>query len=122
MVPITQKILSFFNSKLQSLSYGKVVRSTLFLLLAASCISTLQQNPLAAAIVSLAAFIAFDVGCLIRKPNKTVLASIQQKLEDAQSRLEKSEQTNLELQKQFKEVKSDLSVAKISTVLGQARK
>lgn len=108
MKPVTQKLLSY----IQGLSYGKVVRSALFLLLSFSILSTLQENPIHAAAISLIAFIAFDVVCMLKRPE----------VKDFSKEVAELQEKNADLTRQFKEVKSDLSVAKISTVIGQARK
>lgn len=119
MQPITQKLLSFFNSAKANLSYGKVVRSSLFLLLVVSCAASMKQNPLHAAIVSLIAFIAFDVVCALKRPKYIDFSGDVQTLKDANKALTEK---NSELASHVKEIKNDLSIAKISTVMGQARK
>jgi hypothetical protein len=115
MKPVTQKLLSI----IQSLTYGKVVRSALFLLLIISCGLGLKQNPIHSAIISLIAFVAFDVVCAFKRPK---FKDFSEEISTLQAKLKASEEKTTNLESQFKEVKSDLSVAKISTVIGQARR
>jgi Skp family chaperone for outer membrane proteins len=118
MVPITQKILSKFNSIKEQLSYGKVVRSTFFLLIVLSCFSLLSENPLYSAIIALIAFIEFDLVCAFKPKAKDYSSDI----EAIKAQIKESNEKTSIMETQVKEIKNDLSVAKISTVLGQARK
>ena len=99
----------FFNVIKSNLSYGKLVRASLFLLLAASVIKSLVNSPTHAALISLAAFVAFDVVCLFKQPK------IKDSTEDVKALVQKTE----ELEKTLKEVKGDISVVKISAGLGR---
>lgn len=111
MQPITQKLLSVFNSIKDSLSYGKVVKYSLFLLLVVSSAASLKETPLYSSIVCLVAFIAFElIGCIKRPKFK----DHTDELEILKSKAAKLERLNAELEHQFKDIKSDLSLAKIS--------
>ena len=97
------------------LSYGKVVRASfllLFLISSILCLTIPGEQSGLIAILSLIAFIAFDVTCAFKRP----------KIKDQTEDIEQLRKEYNELHEQFKIIKDDLSVAKIGTVLGQMRK
>lgn len=102
----------FFNLLSSKLSYGKVVRASLFILLAASIIKNLLSSPTHAALISLAAFVAFDVVCLFKQP----------KIKDQTEAIEALNKKSAELEKTIKEVKGDISVVKVSSGLSSQRR
>jgi len=107
-------IYSIFNGVSKSLTYGKVVRSSFFLLFLASsalCLRAPQCQSGLIAILSLIAFITFDVVSSFRRPA----------YKDFSIEFEALRKKNEELEEQFKGIKSDLSIAKISTAF-QARR
>lgn len=114
-MPVTQKLLSLFRS----ISYGKVVRSVLFLLLVSTCTISIKSNPISASIIALIAFIAFDIVCAAKRPKFIDFTS---DIDNLKARNKALEERNANLEVQFKEVKSDLSVAKISTVISGGRR
>jgi hypothetical protein len=104
------RVSHFFNVAKSNLSYGKVVRTSLFLLLAASVLLSLKtSSPIQAGIISLIAFIAFDVICLFKQP----------KLKDHTETIQALVDKNIELERTIKDVKGDISVVKISAGLGR---
>lgn len=105
------RVSQIFNLLRSDLSYGKVVRASLFGLLALSIIQTLLSSPTHAALISLAAFVAFDVVCLFKKP----------KLKDHTQEIENLTNKNAELEKSLKEVKGDMSVIKMSSGIVKGR-
>ena len=105
------RVSQFFNLLSGKLSYGKLVRASLFLLLAASVVKTLLSSPTHAALVSLAAFVAFDVVCLFKQP----------KMKDQTEAIEALNKKSMELEKTLKEVKGDISVVKVSSGIRQGR-
>jgi phosphotransferase system glucose/maltose/N-acetylglucosamine-specific IIC component len=111
MKPITQ-VTHLFNVAKKGISYGKVVRSVLFLLLVITIGLSAKESPLNSSLVALIAFVAFDVICFFRsKENKVQTNQIQEIV----ARME-------EVEKASREIKNDLSVAKISTVIGNSKR
>ena len=106
------RVSQIFNLLSDKLSYGKLVRATLFLLLAASVVKTLLSSPTHAALISLAAFVAFDVVCLFKQP----------KIKDQSEAIEALSNKNIELEKSLKEVKGDMSVIKMSSGISSQRR
>jgi hypothetical protein len=111
MKPITQ-VTQFFNVAKKGISYGKVVRSVLFLILVVTIGLSAKENPFQSSLVALLAFIAFDVICLFHKKDA--------KLKDLQVKELEARMNGIE--KVQKDINSDLSVAKISTAIGSAKR
>jgi hypothetical protein len=105
------RVSQFFNLLRDNLSYGKLVRASLFILLAASVITTLLSSPTHAALISLAAFVAFDVVCAFKRP----------KIKDHSEEIKSIRDKSLELEKVLKEVKGDMSVVKMSSGIRPGR-
>ena len=105
------RVSQIFNLLRDNLSYGKLVRASLFILLAASVITTLLSSPTHAALISLAAFVAFDVVCLFKQP----------KIKDQTQAIEAIHSKSAELEKALKEVKGDMSVIKMSSGIRPGR-
>jgi hypothetical protein len=106
---VSRLLSHFFNVAKNNSSYGKLVRASLFVLLASSIISTLIDSSFQAAIISLIAFISFDLICLFKKP----------KMVDHTQTIEQLVKQNKELEDKLKEVKGDISVVKISAGIGR---
>jgi len=98
------RLTQFFNVYIRELSYGKLVRSSLFILLALSIATNLFVNPTIAAIVSLISFISFDIICLFKKP----------KIKDHTETIIQLQEQNKDFEQKLKEVKGDISVVKVS--------
>lgn len=106
------RVSQIFNLLSNKLSYGKLVRASLFILLAASVVKTLLSSPTHAALISLAAFVAFDVVCLFKQP----------KMKDHAEAINALNKKSEELEKTLKEVKGDISVVKVSSGLSSQRR
>ena len=103
-------IVSLFNGVKMNLTYGKLVRASFLLLFLISTITCLvkpgAQSGLVA-ILSLIAFVAFDVVCALKRPA----------YKDFTADMEAIQKRNTELEKQFKEIKDELSVGGLSSLL-----
>lgn len=108
-------ILSSFNGVFKSLSYGKSVRVIFLLLFIISTIKCLFspgcQTGLAA-ILSLIAFVSFDIVCFFYK--KTTVVDYSSDIAALKNRNEKLEQ-------QFKEIKDEASIANIGAAFGKRK-
>jgi len=108
-------ILSFFNSGFKSLTYGKAVRASFLLLFIISIIMCLFSPGLQtglAAILSLVAFVSFDVMCFFHK--KTNIVDHSEDIAALKNR-------NAKLEQEFQAIKDEASIANIGIAFGKKR-
>lgn len=109
-----KSFLSYFNVDFSKLSYGKVVRASFLLLFILSCLICLF-NPGAqtstVAILSLIAFVCFDVVCLIKGSLKNTTNEDVSKLKE----------DNEKLKKDFQYLKDELTLGTANTLFGRRK-
>lgn len=107
-------ILSSFNAIISDLSYGKVVRGSFFLLFVISilkCLFSPDVQTVSAGILSLIAFVSFDVVCAFKRP----------KFKDFSEEINELKNRNEKLEQQFKEIKEEASIANVGAVFGRKK-
>jgi|GEM_PF-5867020 hypothetical protein len=110
-----KSFLSYFNVDFSKLSYGKVVRASFLLLFILSCLICLF-NPGAqtstVAILSLIAFVCFDVVCVVKSNLKK---------DESEDEIIKLKEDNEKLKKDFQYLKDELTLGTANAIFSRRK-